>query len=124
MGATEESGRSRDGTRPCPCGVGAGGDPAPRRPDSSVGAAECRCWTDIRLAPPELDFDHIHRCGEMPAAANVQHRRPSIEGFTHTGSPNGSRPVFIWVPGAGTLLRIAIGWMVCQDRHPPPPPPS
>ena len=27
-------------------------------------------------------------------------------------------------PGAGTLLPIAIGWMMCQGQHPPPTPPS
>ena len=29
----------------------------------------------------------------------------------------------IRVSGTGTLLRIAIRWMMCQDRHPPPTPP-
>jgi hypothetical protein len=49
---------------------------------------------------PHLNFGHFHRrcwCG---------HR------------------AFSRASGAVTVLRIAIGWMMCQGRHPAPPPPS
>jgi hypothetical protein len=37
---------------------------------------------------------------------------------------NRGRPAFIRRPGTGTLLPIAIGWMMCRDGHPPPTPSS
>ena len=63
------------------------------------------------------------RRGRRPVA-DVQHRRPSIATLTRADSPDRGPPAFIRAPAAGTLLRIAIGWMMCQHRHPPAPPPS
>jgi hypothetical protein len=49
---------------------------------------------------------------------------PSIECLTQAGFAGRGHPPIIRVPGAGTVLPIASGWMMCHDRHPPPLPPS
>ena len=69
-------------------------------------AASARLRPDPHLRPP-------YRPGPRPSRASPMR-----------SSPNRGHSPFIRVPGAGTRLRIAIGWMMCHDRHPPPRPPS
>ena len=89
-------------------------DAGPRRRASRISSGE---FSLARRWP----FPLMRRdAGYSPRPAST----PSIEGPSMSGAPNRSHPAFIPVPGAGTLLQIAIGWMMCQDGHPPPLPPS
>ena len=77
--------------------------PGKRRASENEGSLPFRTRTSALDLPISIG-------GEMPAAVT--------SGIDAGVMRNRGHPAPIRASGAGTLLRIAIGWMMCQGRHP------